>query len=191
MANYTNFSGINLNCQRQPERVRRMDAPNKQLFKCTEKEGFYSVSGSVSEQDIIEFARHIIAKQFKRGTTITSPEASIEYLQSEIGHYQHEVFAALFLDSKHRVIAFEELFTGTIDQASVYPREVAKRALHHNAAAIIFTHNHPSGVTDPSQSDIALTETLVAAMNLLGVRALDHIVVANNQSQSLAELGHM
>ena len=101
------------------------------------------------------------------------------------------MFAALFLDSKHRVIAFEELFTGTIDQASVYPREVAKRALHHNAAAIIFAHNHPSGVTDPSRSDITLTETLVAAMNLLGIRALDHIVVANNKSQSLAELGHI
>ena len=166
-------------------------ANSKQLFKCTEKEGFYSVSESVSEHDIVEFARFIIAKQFKRGTTITSPEASIEYLQSQIGHYQHEVFAALFLDSKHRVIAFEELFTGTIDQASVYPREVAKRALHHNAAAIIFTHNHPSGITDPSEADISLTNTLVAAMKLLGVRALDHIVVANNQSQSLAELGHM
>ena len=166
-------------------------ANSKELFKCTEKEGFYSVAESVSEQDIVEFAKHIIAKQFERGVTITSPKASVDFLQSQIGHYEHEVFAALFLDSKHRVIAFEELFTGTIDQASVYPREVAKRALHHNAAAIIFTHNHPSGVTDPSQSDIALTETLVAAMNLLGVRALDHIVVANNQSQSLAELGYI
>ena len=158
----------------------------KHLFKCTEKEGFYSVSKPISEHDIIAFA-----KQFERGTTITSPEASIEYLQSQIGHYQHEVFAALFLDSKHRVIAFEELFTGTNDQASVYPREVAKRALHHNAAAIIFTHNHPSGITDPSQADISLTNTLVSAMKLLGVRALDHIVVANNQSQSLAELGYI
>ena len=163
----------------------------KQLFKCTEKEGFYSVSESVSEQDIVEFARYLVAKQFKRGTTITSPEASIEYLQSQIGHYQHEVFAALFLDSKHRIIAFEELFTGTIDQASVYPREVAKRVLHHNATAIVFTHNHPSGITDPSQADISLTNTLVDAMKLLGVRALDHIVVANNQSQSLAELGYI
>ena len=164
-------------------------ANSKQLFKCTEKEGFYSVSESVSEQDIVEFAKHIIAKQFKRGTTITSPEASIEYLQTQIGHYQHEVFAALFLDSKHRVIAFEELFTGTIDQASVYPREVAKRALHHNAAAIIFTHNHPSGITDPSQADISLTNTLVAAMKLLSVRVLDHIIVASNTSESLAQKG--
>jgi len=88
------------------------------------------VAESVSEQDIVEFAKHIIAKQFKRGVTITSPKASVDFLQAQTGHYQHEVFAALFLDSKHLVIAFEELFTGTIDQASVYPREVAKRALH-------------------------------------------------------------
>ena len=100
------------------------------------------------------------------------------------------MFAALFLDSKHRVIAFEELFNGTIDQASVYPRKVAKRALHHNAGAVIFAHNHPSGVTDPSRSDISLTQRLVASMELIGVRALDHIIVANNQGQSLAELGH-
>ncbi len=164
---------------------------NNELFKCTEIEGFYSVSESVSEQDIIAFARKIIASRFIRGTAITSPQASVELLNAKIGHYEHEVFATLFLDSKHRVIAFEELFTGTIDQASVYPREVAKRALHHNAAAVIFAHNHPSGITDPSNADIALTETLVSAMNLLGIRALDHIVVANNESQSLAELGHI
>ena len=164
---------------------------NNELFKCTEKEGFYSVAESVSEQDIVEFARFIIAKQFKRGTTITSPEASIEYLQTQIGHYEHEVFAALFLDSKHRVFKFEELFSGTIDQASVYTREVAKRALYHNAAAVIFAHNHPSGITEPSQADISLTQRLISTMELIGVRALDHIIVANNESRSLAELGHL
>ena len=110
----------------------------KQLFKCTEKEGFYTVTETISDQDIITFAKQIIAKQFVRGITITSPKTSTDFLKAQIGHYQNEVFAALFLDSKHRVIAFEKLFTGTIDQASVYPREVAKRALHHNAAAIIF-----------------------------------------------------
>ena len=130
----------------------------KQLFKCTEKEGFYTVTETISDQDIITFAKQIIAKQFVRGVTITSPKASTDFLKAQIGHYQNEVFAALFLDSKHRVIAFEELFTGTIDQASVYPREVAKRALHHNAAAIIFAHNHPSGntcllYTSPSPRD--------------------------------------
>lgn len=83
---------------------------------------------------------------------------------------------------------FEELTTGTINQASVYPREVAKRALHHNAAAVIFAHNHPSGITDPSQSDISLTQRLISTMELLGIRTLDYIIVASNQSQSLAEV---
>jgi len=163
----------------------------KQLFKCTEKEGFYSVSEPISDQDIIAFAKQIIASKFKRGTAITSPQASIDFLSSQIGHYEHEVFAALFLDSKHRIIKFEELFTGTIDQASVHTREVVKCALHHNAAAVIFAHNHPSGITDPSRADISLTERLVTTMDLIGVRTLDHIIVANNQSQSLAELGHI
>jgi len=163
---------------------------NNELFKCTEKEGFYSVSAPVSEQDIIAFAKTIIANRFKRGTAITSPQASTDYLLAQIGHYEHEVFAALFLDSKHRVIKFEELFSGTIDQASVYTREVAKRALHNNAAAVIFVHNHPSGITEPSQADISLTKRLISTMELIGVRALDHIIVANNKSQSLAELGH-
>ena len=160
------------------------------IFKCTEKEGFYSVSEPISEQDIIAFAKQIIASKFKRGTAITSPQASIDFLTSQIGHYEHEVFAALFLDSKHRIIKFEELFSGTIDQASVYTREIAKRALHHNAAAVIFAHNHPSGVTDPSQADISLTNRLISTMELIGVRALDHIIVANTLSQSLAELSY-
>jgi len=136
-------------------------ANSKELFKCTEKEDFYSISEPISEQDIIVFAKQIIASKFERGTAITSPKASIDFLSSQIGYYEHEVFAALFLDSKHRIIAFEELFNGTIDQASVYPREVAKRALHRNAAAVIFAHNHPSGISDPSQSDISLTQRLV------------------------------
>ena len=101
------------------------------------------------------------------------------------------MFAALFLDTKHRIIKFEKLFSGTIEQASVHTREVVKLALHHNAAAVIFAHNHPSGITDPSRADISLTERLVATMDLIGVRTLDHIIVANNQSQSLAELGHL
>jgi DNA repair protein RadC len=166
-------------------------ANSKQLFKCSEKQGFYSVTEPISEQDIINFAQIIIAKRFKRGTTISSPKDSVEYFQSAIGHYEHEVFAALFLDSKHRIIAFEELFTGTIDQASVYTREIAKRALNHNAAAIIFSHNHPSGIPEPSGSDINLTQRLVSAMQLLGIKTLDHIIVAGAESISLAELGHI
>ena len=165
-------------------------ANSKQLFKCTEKEGYYTTTQDVSEQDILSFAQSIIESKFKRGAAITSPKDSAEYFKAKIGNLEHEVFAAIFLDTKHQIIAFEDLFQGTIDQASVYPREVAKRALHHNAAAIIFSHNHPSGNTEPSQSDIALTERLVSAMQLLGIKALDHIIVAGNESVSLAEKGY-
>lgn len=164
---------------------------SKQTFKCTEKEGYYITTQEVSEQDILSFAQSIIENKFKRGTAISSPKDSADYLKAKIGHLEHEVFAAIFLDTKHKIIAFEELFQGTIDQASVYPREIAKQALHHNAAAIIFAHNHPSGNTEPSMSDISLTERLVAVMDLIGVKALDHIVVSGTNSQSLAELGRM
>ena len=166
-------------------------ANSKQLFKCTEKEGYYTTTQDVSEQDILSFAELIIDNKFKRGTSITSPTDSAEYFKAKIGHLEHEVFAVIFLDSKHQIIAFEELFQGTIDQASVYPREVAKHALHHNAAAVIFSHNHPSGNTEPSRSDISLTETLTAALQLLGIRVLDHIIVGGNKSESLAERGKL
>ena len=162
----------------------------KNYLNALNKEGYYRTTQDVSEQDILCFAQSIIESKFKRGAAITSPKDSAEYFKAKIGNLEHEVFAAIFLDSKHQIIAFEELFQGTIDQASVYPREVAKRALHHNAAAIIFSHNHPSGNTEPSQSDIALTERLVSAMQLLGIKALDHIIVAGNKSVSLAELRH-
>jgi DNA repair protein RadC len=94
-----------------------------EIFKCTEQEGYYSISEIVSEQDIITFAKTIIAARFKRGTTISSPQASSDFFKSQIGHYENEVFAAIFLDSKHRIIAFEELFIGTIDHAAVPPSE--------------------------------------------------------------------
>lgn len=105
--------------------------------------------------------------------------------------YEHEVFALLLLDSKHRVIAFRELFRGTIDGASVYPREVVKLALEWNAAAVILVHNHPSGDPEPSQADRSLTIKLKEALNLVGTRTLDHIVVGSEGCVSLAELGHL
>ena len=157
-------------------------ANSKQVFKCTENEGYYTTNQEISEQDILKFAQSIIENKFKRGMAITSPKDSAEYFKAKIGHLEHEVFAAIFLDTKHQIIAFEELFQGTIDQASVYPREVAKRALHHNAAAVIFSHNHPSGNTEPSSSAISLTERLNSAMKLIGIKALDHIIVAGNNS---------
>jgi len=104
-------------------------------------------------------------------------------------HHAHEVFAALFLDNKHRVIQFEELFFGTIDSASVHPRQVVKRALYHNAAAAIVAHNHPSGIAEPSRADELLTVRLKEALALVDVRLLDHVVIGDSQTISLAERG--
>ena len=112
-----------------------------------------------------------------------------DFLRLTIGRRDYEVFMALFLDAQHRVIAPEEMFRGTLSQASVYPREVVKRALAHNAAAIIFAHNHPSGVAEPSRTDEILTQNLRSALALLEVRVLDHLVVAGNDIVSFAERG--
>lgn len=104
-------------------------------------------------------------------------------------HYPHEVFACLYLDNQHRVVRFEELFSGTIDGAAVYPREVVKRCLHNNAAAVIFAHNHPSGVAEPSHADVAITLRLKSALSTIDVRVLDHIIIGSKDVVSLAERG--
>jgi len=116
-----------------------------------------------SGEEIIDAAMSEMQRRFRRGTTISSPEATKEFLQLRLGHLEHEVFAVLWMDNRHRVLAFEELFRGTIDGASVHPREVVKMALKHNAAAAIFAHNHPSGVAEPSQADQRITQRLKAA----------------------------
>ena len=118
-----------------------------------------------------------------------SPEAVKHYLQLQLAAKPHEVFAALFLDAQHRLIALEELFRGTLTQTSVYPREVVIRALHHHAAAVVLAHNHPSGGVEPSRADEALTQTLKAALALVDVRVLDHVIVAAGRSLSMAERG--
>ncbi|MCY1506803.1 hypothetical protein D9M68_410600 [compost metagenome] len=112
-----------------------------------------------------------------------------DYLKARLRHEPHEVFGCLFLDSKHRVLAFEALFQGTVDGASVYPRQVVKRALAHNAAAVILTHNHPSGVAEPSQADRVLTQRLKEALGYVDVRVLDHFVVGDGEPLSMAERG--
>src|SRR5690606_16646651 len=112
-----------------------------------------------------------------------------DYLRARLGGYQSEVFACLYLDNQHRVLAMEELFQGTIDGAAVYPREVVKRCLHNNAAAVIFAHNHPSGVAEPSQADVSITNRLRTALNTIDVRVLDHVVVGRSEVVSFAERG--
>ncbi len=145
----------------------------------------------VQLQACVELSKRYLRQCLQRGDVLANPEATRNYLLSELSGRQHEVFACLFLDNQHRIIKYEELFYGTIDSASVYPREVVKRALHHNAAAVIFAHNHPSGVAEPSQADIIITQHLKEALNLVDVRVLDHFVIGDGLGISLKESGFM
>jgi DNA repair protein RadC len=137
----------------------------------------------------IELARRSTKEELKSGATLTSPGAVRDYLRLAIGSRPHEVFVCIWLDAQHRVIRFEEPFRGTLTQTSVYPREVVKAALACNAAAVIFAHNHPSGVAQPSQADELLTRNLREALALVDVKVLDHFIIAGNQAISFAERG--
>jgi DNA repair protein RadC len=137
----------------------------------------------------IEIALRAARTALARGDTLTSPDAVRDYLRLTLSARQNEVFVGLFLDSQHRLISADELFQGTLAQTSVYPREIVKAALGHNAAAVIFAHNHPSGVAEPSRADELLTQSLKAALALIDVRTLDHFVVAGGQVVSFAERG--
>lgn len=140
-------------------------------------------------QAVLEMARRHLSEQLCYGDALQSPEDTRRYLQMQLSNHPYEVFAVLFLDNRHRVLAFEELFRGTIDGASVHPREVVRRALHHNAAAAILAHNHPSGVSEPSSADRRITQRLQEALALIDVRVLDHIVVGHGEFTSFAERG--
>ncbi len=142
----------------------------------------------VQLQAVLEIARRHLFESVRRGDSLSNPTETRRYLTMKLRDYAFEVFAALFLDNRHRVIAFDELFRGTIDGASVHPREVVRRALHHNAAAVIFAHNHPSGVAEPSQADRHITQRLKDALSLIDVRVLDHIVIGDD-TISFAERG--
>ena len=138
---------------------------------------------------VLELARRALAEELKVKPLFDTPQAVRDYLQLQLGSRPHEIFAVLFLDSQHRLIALEELFRGTLTQTSVYPREVVVRALALNAASVVLAHNHPSGSAQPSRADEALTQTLKAALSLVDVRVLDHFVVTSSQAISMAELG--
>ena len=138
---------------------------------------------------ILEAARQVIDQKIPRGALFTSPELVKDYLRTKLAGFEHEVFAVLFLDTHHRLIEYAEMFRGTIDGASVYPRELVKEALRHNAAAVIISHNHPSGNPEPSQADKVLTQRLNEALRLVDVRVLDHVIVAGNSTASFAERG--
>jgi len=153
-----------------------------------------AVNGAVREatgNEILDAARAYISKRIRRGSTLSSPKATRDYLTLRLGLREHEVFCVIHLDKRHRLIECQELFRGTVDGASVHPREIVKEALQRNSAACILVHNHPSGVAEPSQADELITQRVKAAMALVDIRVLDHLIVAGGEVVSLAERGAM
>ena len=142
-----------------------------------------------SFQEVLDAARIALSKRVRRGTGFTSPRVTADYLRVRLGTLDHEVFCVIYLTKRHQFIACEDLFRGTIDGASVYPREVLKEALKHNAAAVILAHNHPSGVAEPSQADLDITRQLKKVLDLVEIKVLDHIIIAGGDTASFAERG--
>ena len=165
----------------------------RDLLQATETE-FCSAAGLgrakyAQLQAVLEMARRHLLESVRRTSVLSSPAETKQLVSSYLRDHEREVFAVLFLDNQHRLIAYEELFQGTIDSASVYPREIVKRALDHNAAAIILAHNHPSGIAEPSHSDRAITDRIIQAVGLVDIRVLDHLVVGDGTPVSFAERG--
>jgi DNA repair protein RadC len=154
-----------------------------------ETKATYTASVSTNEDQIIAQAISILESRLLRGPALVNSDLTRDYLRLKIGERDHEVFVVVHLDNQHRVTQVEELFRGTIDGCAVYPREVVKSCLLKNTAAVIFAHNHPSGVAEPSQADIKITNQLKAALNTVDVRVLDHVVVSAVTSVSFAERG--
>lgn len=143
----------------------------------------------VQLQAVLQMAQRYLGERMEASNPLTDPDATREYLETRIGRQPHEIFAAVFLNNRHQVITCEELFRGTLDGAAVYPREVVKAALSHNAAAVIFAHNHPSGVAEPSRADRDITDRLREALSLVDIRTLDHFVIGGGETTSFAERG--
>lgn len=138
---------------------------------------------------ILAAARSVVDTRSQRGISFIDPSTARDYFRDRLAGYEREVFAVVFLDTRHRLIQYDEMFQGTIDGAEVHPREVVRAALHHNAAAVVIAHNHPSGTVAPSAADRAVTARLKQALALVDVRLLDHIIVGGNTGVSLAALG--
>ena len=153
--------------------------------------GTYLVTELIHEEDLLTIANQIARQKLAKGEAITDKHLAQQALQTLLQSREHEVFAMLFLDNQHRILAYEELFRGTLSSASVYPREVVKRALALNAAALMLVHNHPSGYPEPSRADIEITHRLQTALELVDIRLMDHLVVATEGIVSLAERGYL
>lgn len=152
-------------------------------------DGMYRVRGLIGPEEIIDVASQILYQSLFERETLTRPADAAKFLQVKLAREKNEMFGVLFMDNKHRVLEFEVLFRGTVDGAAVYPRVVVQRSLELNAAALILAHNHPSGNTDPSEADRAITRRLADALALVDVRVLDHLVVSGVGFSSLAERG--
>ena len=143
----------------------------------------------VQLQAIFEMSRRALNEQLQQRDVLASPQAVRDYLVLKLGSYTKEVFLVLFLDTQNRLLATEEMFSGSLSETSVYPREIVKRVLHHNAAAVIFAHNHPTGIVKQSKADEVLTKQLQQALALIDVKVLDHFIVAGNQTLSFSQKG--
>ncbi|MGZ8317483.1 MAG: RadC family protein [Telluria sp.] len=156
------------------------------------REAVTAYAGHASDDAVIACALNLLSRRMKRpGAAMSSPNVVKQYLQLKIGTLEQETFVVLFLDVKNRLVACETLFTGTLTHTSVYPREVVKRALHHNCASVMLAHNHPSGSPEPSEADLLLTRTLVQTLALVDVRVLDHFVATHDGAHSFAEHGQI
>jgi len=151
--------------------------------------GKYKATRALTEKQIMSAAKALIKKKFTKGASITSPDATADYFRSRYVNYEYEAFICIFLDNQHRIIKEVEMFRGTINSASIYPREVVKKALELNAAAVIFAHNHPSGLPTPSQEDKDITQKLKQALNLVDIRTLDHFIIGGAGYYSFSERG--
>ncbi|RLA53175.1 MAG: DNA repair protein [Gammaproteobacteria bacterium] len=158
-------------------------------FNLNDETGTYSILRPISANEILHQAELILEAQFRPGTKIQSPANTEKFLRSKLAHFEYEVFCAIYLTNRHSIIKFEKLFNGTVDRTSVYPREVVKKALQLNAAAVIIAHNHPSWEGEPSQADERITRRLKSALELVDIRTLDHIVVAGTNMVSMAASG--
>jgi len=159
-------------------------------FIASEQAGEYVTERAVNAADILAMAKQLIQRKYQKGKIISNPKEAAEFLPYKLAELEHETFWVMFLSNSHRVLAFEKMFVGTVNQSAVYPREVVKRALQLNAAALIFAHNHPSGNEQPSQADIQITKKLKSALDLIDIQVLDHFVVAGDTATSMADLGY-
>ncbi|MBB4225545.1 RadC family protein [Variovorax guangxiensis] len=203
-SSFSSFSSSSMPCVFTARELQVLDALRP--FLGADTEGLYAAQGRSLHRLVcfardsslpgcaqllcgLRLARELLAEELRPGEAFRSLYAVSDYLKLHFAGQAHESFAVLFLDARHTLLAFEDLFRGTVTQTEVYPRELLKRALHHNASAVILAHNHPSGAVEPSQEDLAVTQALKSALALIDVRVLDHIVVGANRVASMAERG--